>query len=145
MLVAPRVAHWHELVREAPRLVGSSPAALRLQPESILLLPRDAVALRHVLARLAHRLEREHLGHPWIGKTPAQGGVVNRPVAARKAILGLTEDERAAAHRFAAAGDLQFSPSPPDRATSRDQRASPRPAESGSPLPPARTGHSTHR
>ena len=106
MLVALRVPDGHELLVEAPCLVGRSPAALRLEPESILLLARDTVALRHILARLAHRLEREHLLHAWIGKAPPQGRVVNRPVAARKTMLRLAEDKRGTAHRFDAAGDV---------------------------------------
>ena len=55
--------------------------------EKVLILARDLPALGDVLARLAHRLEREHLLHPRIGKR--QPSVVSQTVRfPRAALLG---------------------------------------------------------
>src|ERR671923_1310754 len=59
MLVDGDVAHWDELVREASGFVSRSPALLRAEGERILVSAGQAVTLGDVLARLAHRLERE--------------------------------------------------------------------------------------
>src|SRR5438552_16475193 len=72
MLVARDVADRNELVRETARLVGCGPAALRLQRERVLILPRHAPTLRDVLAGLAHRLRREELDELRIRDTPTE-------------------------------------------------------------------------
>src|SRR4029453_7860900 len=72
MLVARDVADRHELVLEPALVVGLGPAPVRAQPELVLLLAADPVALSDVLAGLAHRLEREHLLHPRVREPPAE-------------------------------------------------------------------------
>ena len=67
-----------------PAVVRRRPALLRLERERVLLLARDAVALGHVLARLAHRLEREHRLQPRVGEAPAERRVADGLVAARE-------------------------------------------------------------
>src|SRR5512132_2775514 len=89
MLVALGLPYRDELVRETPRLVGRSPALLRLQTESILLLARDPVALRHVLPGLAHRLEREELLQARVREAPPERRVIDRSIAAGKPVLRL--------------------------------------------------------
>ena len=105
MLVALQAVDRDELVGEAAGVVRSRPAPLRLEREGVLVLARDAPALGDVLARLAHRLEREHLLEPGIGEAPAEGRVVDDLVAAREGAVGLRHHERGSAHRLDAAGD----------------------------------------
>ena len=66
------VADRDQLVREAPGRLRLGPALLRAQRERVLILAADAVALGHVLAGLAHALEREHRLHGRIGEAPAE-------------------------------------------------------------------------
>src|SRR5439155_27099246 len=100
MLVALHLADRDQLVGEAPLLVGRRPALLRLERERVLVLARDSVALGHVLAGLAHRLERELLLEAGVREAPAERRVPDRPVAAREPGLRLSEDERRARHRL---------------------------------------------
>src|SRR5207249_10970640 len=80
------------------------------------------VALRDVLAPLAHRLEREHLFQARIRKARPERRVVNRPVAAGEPVLRLAEDERRAAHRLDAPGDIEVTLAGGNRVTGRDDR-----------------------
>jgi hypothetical protein len=102
---------------------------LRLERESVLLLARDAVALGHVLAGLAHRLEREHLLHPRVREPPPEGRVVDDLVPARKRVFGLAEDERRARHRLDASGHEEISFAGGDRVAGGDDRRQPGCAE----------------
>src|SRR3712207_7976371 len=47
----------------------------------------DSPAFRDVLARLAHRLEREHRFHARVRKAPAERRVVHRLVSARERLV----------------------------------------------------------
>src|SRR5687768_14304627 len=105
MLVARHLADRDELVVEPAGRGGLGPAPLRAEGERVLLLARDAVALRDVLAGLAHRLEREHRLHPRVRKAPPEHGVVDGLVLLPLAVAGLWHDERRAAHRLDSAGD----------------------------------------
>ncbi len=84
---------------------GRRPAPVRLERELVLLLAGDVVALRHVLAGLAHRLEREHRLHLRIRKAPAEVRVVDDLVSSREGLVGLRHHERRARHRLDAARD----------------------------------------
>ena len=104
MLVDRHLADGDQLVCEAAGCLRLGPALLRAQRERVLVLAADVVALGHVLARLAHALEREHRLHRRIGEAPAERGVVERAVAARECALGLGGHERRAAHRLDSTG-----------------------------------------
>ena len=104
MLVDLHVADGDQLVGEAPGGLRRGPALLRAQREGVLILARHVVALGHVLARLAHALEREHRLHRRVREAPAERAVVEHAVAAREGALGLGRHERRAAHRLDAAG-----------------------------------------
>ena len=106
----------HELVVEAAGLVGGHRAAVRFERERVLILARDRVALGHVLARLAHRLGRVQPGHARVHEAPADRGVGQLDVAARKAALGLEGHERRARHGLDAAGQHQVRLAEPDLA-----------------------------
>ena len=124
------VADGHELVGEAPGLVGRRPALLRAQRERVLLLARDAPALGDVLARLAHRLEREQRLHGRVAEAPAERRVVGRAVAAGVRLLGLR-------HARAARGSSTRRRRPRrGRPRRRRRRGTPRRRRSG----PTRTG-----
>src|SRR5918996_700723 len=73
-----------------------------------------ATALGHVLAGLAHRLEREHLFHARVGEPPTERRVPDDLVPARKGVLGLPNDERRPAHRLDPAGDEELAVSRAD-------------------------------
>ena len=90
-----------------PASRGGRPALLRVERERVLVLARDAVALGDVLARLAHRLEREHRLHARVREAPAEVRVVDGDVAARERLVRLRDRERRARHRLDAAGDEQ--------------------------------------
>ena len=111
-----QLARGDELVGE----VGRRPALLRAQGERVLVLARDAPALGDVLARLAHRLERELRLHRRVREAPAQGRVVHRPVAAREGGVRLRGHERRAAHRLDAAGHEQVAVAGGDRVAGAD-------------------------
>ena len=96
VLVAHDVADGHELLVEAARVGGGGPAPVRLEGECVLFLARDAVTLGHVLAGLAHRLERKQLLEPRVREAPAEVRVVERLVAARERPVRLRDDERRA-------------------------------------------------
>ena len=129
MLVAHDVADGHELVVEAARGRCGRPALLRAQRERVLILARDLPALGDVLAGLAHRLEREELLHARVREAPAEGRVVERPVAARERRVGLRRDERRARHRLHAAGDEEVAVAREHRMAGTDDRREPRGAE----------------
>ena len=80
MLVDGDLADGDELVVEAPGRVRRRPALLRAQRERVLILARHAPALGDVLARLAHRLEREHLLEARVREAPAERRVPDRLV-----------------------------------------------------------------
>ncbi len=105
MLVDGELAHGDELVREAPGGLRRGPALMGAKRERVLVLAADAVALGHVLAGLAHALEREHRLHRRIGEAPAERAVVEDAVAAREGALRLGRHERRPAHRLDPAGD----------------------------------------
>ena len=105
MLVPLDPVHRDELVVETSGFGRGSPALLRAQREGVLLRTRDAPALRDVLARLAHRLEREQLRQPRIRKPPAELRVV---LGLRFTEIRPRSHERRAAHRFDAAGDEEL-------------------------------------
>ena len=123
------VADRDELVVEAARLGGCGPACLRARGERVLVLARDAVALGHVLAGLAHRLEREHRLHARIREAPAEHRVVDDLVAARERLVRLRHRERRAAHRLDAAGDEEVAVTRGDRVTRGDDGREARGAE----------------
>jgi hypothetical protein len=125
MLVPLQIAGRHDLVGE----VGRRPAALRLEREGVLRFARDAGALGDVLARLAHRLEREALRQTRVGKAPAERRVVDRLVPARKRLVRLGHDQRRAAHRLCAARDEEVAVPRRDRVAGRDDCRQPRGAE----------------
>src|SRR5205807_1578513 len=89
MLVARKLADGHELIVETARLLGGGPALLRRLCERVLVGTRDAVLLGNVLARLAHRLERELLRQRRVREPPAERRVVERAIAARKHLVRL--------------------------------------------------------
>ena len=120
MLVAHDVADRYELVVETPRGVCGRPPLLRREREQILILPRDAVLLGDVLARLAHCLGREQLDESRIGETPAERRVVQRAVAARKRLVRLRRDERCARHRLGAARHEELAVAGDHRMAGRD-------------------------
>ena len=64
--------------RSGPASCRGRPALLRRERERVLVLARDAAALGDVLARLAHRLEREHLLQLRVREAPAERRVVQR-------------------------------------------------------------------
>ena len=105
MLVDDDLTDRDELVVEAARCVRQLPALLRASGERVLILARHAPLLGDVLARLPHRLQREHLLEPWVGEAPAERRVPQRPVATRERRVRLRRDERRAAHRLDATGD----------------------------------------
>ena len=84
MLVLRHVADGDELVVEPARLGGLGPAPLRAERERVLILACHGPALGDVLARLAHRLEREPLLQPRVREPPAERRVVQRAIAPRK-------------------------------------------------------------
>ena len=129
MLVARHVTDRDQLVREPPFGVGGSPASLRLQGERVLLLARDAVALGHVLARLAHRLEREHRLEPRVREAPAERRVPGRRIPARERPLRLGQHERRARHRLDPARDEQVAVAGLNRVARADDRREPRGAK----------------
>jgi hypothetical protein len=96
-----------------------------LERERVLVLARDPVALGHVLARLAHGLEREHLLHPGIREAPAERRVPGRPVT----VLGLRRHERRSRHGFDPAGDEEFPVPGTDRVRGADHGGETRRAE----------------
>ena len=108
-----------------PGLLGGRPATVALKCEGVLILAGDPVALGHVLAGLAHRLERKHLLHARIREAPAERRVPGRAVA----VLRLRRDERRARHRLDAAGDEELAVSRANRMRSADDRREPRRAE----------------
>src|SRR5207237_5874453 len=85
---------------------------------------------RHVLAGLAHRLERELLFQAWVRKAPAERGVVDRSVAAGKSVLRFAENERSAAHRLDSPGDVEVAFAGRNGMASGDDRGESRSAES---------------
>src|SRR4051794_40404205 len=105
MLVVRHVADRNQLGVEAPTLARRGPPLLGAEREGILLLARDAPALGHVLARLAHRLEREQLRQLRVREPPAERRVVHDAVAARERAVRLRGREWRAGHRLDAAGD----------------------------------------
>ena len=105
VLVDRHVADCHELVLETPCRLRGRPSLLRAQRERVLILARHAPALGDVLARLAHRLEREQLLEQGVREAPAQRRVPHRLVPARKRGVRLRHDQRRAAHRLDAARD----------------------------------------
>ena len=105
-----------------PASARRRPAALRLERERVLILARHAPPLGDVLARLAHRLEREHRLEPRIGKAPAERRVPRGLVAARKRRVGLGHRERRARHRLDAAGDEEVAVARHDGMTGRRRR-----------------------
>ncbi len=125
MLVALELAHRDELVGE----VGGRPALLRAQREGILLLAGDPVPVGHVLAGLAHRLEREARRQRRVREAPAERRVVHRPVAARKGRIRLRRDERRAAHRLDAARHEEVAVAGDDRMAGADDGREPGRAE----------------
>ena len=129
MLVANGVADRHELVVEAPRLGGLGPALLRAERELVLLLAADAVALGHVLAGLAHRLERKHRLHLRIREPPAERRVPDGLVPARPGRVRLGHDERRTAHRLDATGHEQVAVPRRDRMAGGDDCRQPGRAE----------------
>src|SRR5580765_7291259 len=100
MLVARHIADRYELVLEAARLGGVGPTPLRAKRECVLILTCDGPALGDVLARLAHRLEREPLLEARVREPPAESRVVERAIAARIRRVGLGRHERRARHRL---------------------------------------------
>src|SRR5439155_17374788 len=117
MLVPAHSLHLDELVVEAPSFLGRGPALLRTQRELVLLVSRAAVALGDILARLAHRLEREHGLHARVRKSPAERRVPDGLVPAREPFGRLRHDERGAAHRLDAAGNEEIDVTRSDRVT----------------------------
>ena len=129
MLVALDVADRNELVVEAPRLVRRGPAPLALERERVLILAGHRELLGHVLAGLAHRLEREHRLHLRIREPPAERRVPARLRAAAERALGLRVDERRAGHRLGAARDEQIARPGANRVARPDDRREPGRAE----------------
>ena len=129
MLVAVDVPDGNELVVEAAGLGGGRVAPLALEREGVLLLARDLEALGHVLSRLAHRLEREHLLHARVREAPAERRVPDGPVAPRVRALGLGHHERRAAHRLDAARDEELAVPGAHRMAGGDDRREARRAE----------------
>jgi hypothetical protein len=121
--------HGHELVVEAPGLGGGERAPVRVEREDVLVFAGDAVALGHVLGRLSHRLGGVALGQTRVGEAPADRGVHERGVAARKAPLGLQHHERRARHRLHAAGQDEVRIAEPDLARRLYDRLEARGAE----------------
>jgi hypothetical protein len=121
VLVAVDLADRHELICEAACLLRGRPAPMALEREGVLVLPRDSVALGDVLARLAHRLEREQLLHSWVGEAPAEGRVPGRAVA----IFGLRRDEWRARHRLDPTGNEELAVPGADRVRSAHNRREP--------------------
>ena len=70
-------------------------ALVAAERERVLVLARDPVALGDVLARLSHRLGRVALGHPRVDHPPAEGGVVERLLAAGEARARASASPRA--------------------------------------------------
>ena len=120
VLVPREVADRHELVVEAPGLGGGGPAPLRARGERVLVLARDVPALGHVLAGLAHRLERELLLQPRVGEAPAERRVVDGAIAARERRVRLGHHERRAAHGLDAARDEEVAVAGGDRVRRAD-------------------------
>ena len=97
-------SYRHELVGEAP---AGRPAQRRCERRRTRPGPRARrPALGDVLARLAHRLEREHRLEPRVGEAPAERRVVDIVRSPRgNAVSGFAIDEWRPAHRLDAAGD----------------------------------------
>ena len=124
------LADRDELVVEPPGLARRRPAPLRLERERVLVLARDVPALGDVLARLAHRLEREHRLQPRVRERASRASCRRRPgCRAGTAVSGLRHGERRAAHRLDAAGDEQVAVAGDDRVAGRDDRGEARRAE----------------
>ena len=146
MLVALEPVHGDELVVETPGLRGGGPPLLRAQCESVLLLARDLPAFGHVLPRLAHGLERQHLFQFRVRKPPAERRVPHGLVATRKRVLRLGEHERGSAHRLHAARDEQVAVAGRNRVTRGDDggeagRAQPIHRDAGDALRQTREQH----
>jgi hypothetical protein len=107
VLVVLEVAGRDELVGEPPRLVRLSPALLRAQRESVLVLAAHAPSLGDVLARLAHRGARVLLLVAGVREPPAKCRVEQRAVPSRERHVGFRRDERRTRHRLDTAGHEQ--------------------------------------
>ena len=105
VLVDGDVSDRDDLGLETPRSVRRRPAFLGAKREGVLILARDVPALGDVLARLAHRLEREQLLVPRVGEAPAERRVPHGLVPARERLVRLRHDERRAAHGLHPARD----------------------------------------
>ena len=99
------------------------------QGEGVLVLAGDAVALGDVLAGLAHGLGRVALRHARVDHPPAERGVVQRPLAAGQAALGLRQHPGRAAHGLDAPGEVDLALAEPDRARCLVDRLEARGAE----------------
>ena len=97
----------HDLVVEAAVAARRPPRARGFAARSVLLVAPDAVALGHVLGRLAHRLGRVHRGHARVDQAPAERGVVHGGGPAREPGLGLRNHPRRPAHRLHAARQVE--------------------------------------
>ena len=104
-LSAVRNLDRNDLIGESTGVARRLPALLGGQCEGVLVLARDAALLDDVLGRLAHRVGVVGIGQARVGEAPAEGGVVQRLLAAREGRRRLGHHERCAGHRFDAAGD----------------------------------------
>ena len=129
MLVARHIADGYELVVEAACLGGLGPAPLRAQRECVLILACHRPALGDVLARLAHRLEREPLLEAGVREPPAERRVVERAIATRIRRVRLGRHERRARHRLDTARDEEVAVAGDHRVAGADDRRETRCAE----------------
>jgi hypothetical protein len=123
MLVAQDSVHRDELVVEPSGLRCRTPPLLRAEREVVLVRTGNLPALRDVLARLAHRLQRKLLLQDGIRKPPAECRVPHGLVPAREGMFRLRHHERRSAHRLDAAGDEEIAVSGGNRMTCRHDGA----------------------
>jgi hypothetical protein len=125
VLVPSDAGDFDDLFVEAARLVGGRPTLLRAQRELVLFLAAHPVPIGDVLARLAHRLEREHLFHARVREAPAERRVPDLLLSAATGIVGFCHHERGAAHGFDSPCDEQVAVTGRDRMRGRDDSREP--------------------
>ena len=112
-----------------PASCAAAQRACDSRRERVLILTRDAPALGDVLAGLPHRLARVPLLVARIDEAPAEGRVVQRPVAAGERHVRLRRHERRPGHRLDAARDEEIAVPGDDGMAGTDDRREARRAQ----------------
>ena len=121
-------AYWRDLGLQACILLCHQGIALRAPGHLVLRLARDAEICGHVLGGFGHAVHAIGLLHQPVDKAPADGGVIDRIVAAESAVH-LGHDKGGAAHALDAAGNHQAGLARADCPRRRSHRVQARPAQ----------------